>query len=64
MMAVANFRLKAALLTGSAMLGLAMAQPAAAQKVTIAIGGSVTSLDPHFYNASPTTAPPRISSSG
>ncbi|MBC9180367.1 ABC transporter substrate-binding protein [Pseudoroseomonas ludipueritiae] len=52
-MAVANFRLKAALLMGSAMLSLAMAQPAAAQNVTIAIGGSVTSLDPHFYNASP-----------
>jgi peptide/nickel transport system substrate-binding protein len=52
-MAVAYFRLKSALLMGSAALGLAAAQPAAAQNVTIAIGGSVTSLDPHFYNASP-----------
>lgn len=44
--------LRSALLLGAAALGLA-AQPAAAQNVTIAIGGSVTSLDPHFYNASP-----------
>ena len=33
-------------------LGLAAA-PAAAQNLTIGIGGSPTSIDPHFYNASP-----------
>jgi peptide/nickel transport system substrate-binding protein len=45
--------LKTTLLLGAASFGLALAQPAAAQDLTIAIGGSVTSLDPHFYNASP-----------
>ncbi|WP_135467408.1 ABC transporter substrate-binding protein [Crenalkalicoccus roseus] len=43
----------------AAALGLALAAPAAAQApaqgqpLTIGIGGSPTSLDPHFYNASP-----------
>ena len=46
--------LRSSLLLGGAALALALAtQPAQAQKLTIAIGGSVTSLDPHFYNASP-----------
>ena len=34
-------------------LSPALAVPAAAQNLTIGIGGSPTSLDPHFYNASP-----------
>jgi peptide/nickel transport system substrate-binding protein len=47
-------RLKPALLMGAATFALAaLSQPVMAQNVTIAIGGSVTSLDPHFYNASP-----------
>ncbi|WP_200845248.1 ABC transporter substrate-binding protein [Roseomonas sp. 18066] len=43
------------MLGAAALLGLAAALPgqAAAQKLTIAIAGSVTSMDPHFYNASP-----------
>jgi peptide/nickel transport system substrate-binding protein len=45
--------LRSTLLLSAAALGLAALQPAAAQNITIAIGGSVTSLDPHFYNASP-----------
>ncbi|MBR0645785.1 ABC transporter substrate-binding protein [Plastoroseomonas hellenica] len=40
-----------ALVTALALLPLAA--PAGAQNLTIGIGGSVTSLDPHFYNASP-----------
>ena len=52
-MSLAPSRLKTALLLGAATLALATAQPLAAQNLTIAIGGSVTSLDPHFYNASP-----------
>ena len=40
------------LLLASALL-LGGAGGAAAQNLTIAIGGSPTSLDPHFYNASP-----------
>ncbi|WP_370751247.1 ABC transporter substrate-binding protein [Teichococcus oryzae] len=46
---------RAALLGASALLAASAiaAVPAAAQNLTIAIGGSVTSLDPHFYNASP-----------
>ncbi|MDB5371257.1 MAG: transporter substrate-binding protein [Roseomonas sp.] len=52
-MPIAISRFKSALFMGAAMLGLAAAQPAIAQNLTIAIGGSVTSLDPHFYNASP-----------
>ncbi|HEY4251355.1 MAG TPA: ABC transporter substrate-binding protein [Roseomonas sp.] len=32
---------------------LPLAAPAAAQNLTIGIGGAVTSLDPHFYNAAP-----------
>ncbi|MCQ4160903.1 ABC transporter substrate-binding protein [Roseomonas sp. GC11] len=43
-----------ALMLGAAALALLAAAPRAeAQNLTIAIGGSVTSLDPHFYNASP-----------
>ncbi|MBO1076310.1 ABC transporter substrate-binding protein [Roseomonas marmotae] len=49
-------RLKITLSVGVAALGLMVAQPAMAQKLTIAIGGSVTSLDPHFYNASPNSS--------
>ncbi|UFN49375.1 ABC transporter substrate-binding protein [Roseomonas sp. OT10] len=41
------------LLGGAALAVPLAATPATAQTVTIAIGGSVTSLDPHFYNASP-----------
>jgi peptide/nickel transport system substrate-binding protein len=52
-MPIALARFKPALLMGAALLGLAATQPAMAQNLTIAIGGSVTSLDPHFYNASP-----------
>jgi peptide/nickel transport system substrate-binding protein len=52
-MSVSLPRLKSALLMGAAGLGLVFAQPVLAQNLTIAIGGSVTSLDPHFYNASP-----------
>ena len=37
----------------TAALALGIAAPAAAQNLTIGIGGSPTSLDPHFYNASP-----------
>src|SRR5690606_34105526 len=44
------------LLLGVALLGLGVAQPAMAQNLTIAIGGSVTSIDPHFYNASPNSS--------
>jgi peptide/nickel transport system substrate-binding protein len=46
---------RSALLLGGAVLalGLGAAPAARAQNLTIAIGGSVTSLDPHFYNASP-----------
>lgn len=40
-------------LAAVAALALASAAPAAAQNLTIGIGGSPTSLDPHFYNASP-----------
>ncbi|MBR0645784.1 ABC transporter substrate-binding protein [Plastoroseomonas hellenica] len=40
-----------ALLASFALLPLAM--PAAAQTLTIGIGGAVTSLDPHFHNAAP-----------
>jgi peptide/nickel transport system substrate-binding protein len=48
-------RFRSALLLGGAVLalGLGAAPAARAQNLTIAIGGSVTSLDPHFYNASP-----------
>jgi peptide/nickel transport system substrate-binding protein len=46
-------RAKVALMLGTALVALAAAGPLAAQNLTIAIGGSVTSLDPHFYNASP-----------
>ena len=44
------------MLGAAALLGavaLALPGQAAAQKLTIAIGGAVTSMDPHFYNASP-----------
>ncbi|MCI0752618.1 ABC transporter substrate-binding protein [Teichococcus vastitatis] len=46
---------RATLLAGSALFATSAfaAAPAAAQNLTIAIGGAVTSLDPHFYNASP-----------
>ncbi len=37
----------------ASVLTIGVAGPAAAQNLTIAIGGSPTSLDPHFYNASP-----------
>ncbi|MGG5807921.1 ABC transporter substrate-binding protein [Falsiroseomonas sp. CW058] len=33
-----------------------LAAPAAGQTLTIATGGSITSLDPHFFNASPNNA--------
>ncbi len=35
---------------------LAMVGPAGAQTLTIATGGSATSLDPHFFNAAPNSA--------
>ncbi len=35
---------------------LAAAAPAAAQTLSIGIGGSITSADPHFYNAAPNAA--------
>jgi peptide/nickel transport system substrate-binding protein len=45
---------RAALRRASLAVALALAAaPAAAQNLTIGIGGSPTSLDPHFYNASP-----------
>ena len=37
----------------AAMAALPLAVPAAAQTLNIAIGGAITSVDPHFYNASP-----------
>jgi len=37
----------------AAALAVGLALPAGAQNLTIGIGGSPTSLDPHFYNASP-----------
>ena len=37
-------------------LAIAVAAPAAGQTLTIGIGGSPTSLDPHFYNASPNSS--------
>ncbi|MCC7347700.1 MAG: ABC transporter substrate-binding protein [Variibacter sp.] len=46
-------RLAAAL---AACLAAAGAVPAAGQSLTIATGGSITSLDPHFFNASPNNA--------
>ncbi|MFT8244657.1 ABC transporter substrate-binding protein [Roseomonas sp. BN140053] len=43
-----------AALNAAALAAAALAAtPAGAQTLTIAIGGSITSLDPHFYNASP-----------
>jgi peptide/nickel transport system substrate-binding protein len=39
-----------------AMLGALAALPAAAQSLTIGAGAPITSLDPHFYNASPNTS--------
>ncbi len=33
-----------------------LALPAAAQTLTVATGGAITSLDPHFFNASPNNA--------
>ncbi|MFC3125597.1 ABC transporter substrate-binding protein [Pseudoroseomonas globiformis] len=49
---------RAALAAGAAALAVPAATPRrasaqGARTLTIAIGGSVTSLDPHFYNASP-----------
>jgi len=35
---------------------LLLAPPAAAQSLTLGTGGSATSLDPHFFNASPNSA--------
>jgi peptide/nickel transport system substrate-binding protein len=43
------------LMIAAAMAG-GMALPAGAQTLTIATGGSITSLDPHFFNASPNNA--------
>jgi peptide/nickel transport system substrate-binding protein len=40
----------------AALLTACLAAPAAAQNLTIATGGSITSLDPHFFNASPNNA--------
>jgi peptide/nickel transport system substrate-binding protein len=34
----------------------ALAMPASAQTLSIGVGGAVTSLDPHFFNASPNSA--------
>jgi peptide/nickel transport system substrate-binding protein len=38
------------------LLSAALAAPAGAQTLTIATGGAITSLDPHFFNASPNNA--------
>jgi peptide/nickel transport system substrate-binding protein len=35
---------------------LALSAPAVAQNLTIATGGSVTSVDPHFFNAAPNSS--------
>lgn len=37
----------------SALCAAALAAPVAAEDLTIGIGGTATSIDPHFYNASP-----------
>ncbi len=50
-MTTARPSLRATLLAAAACL--ALAGQASAQNLTIGIGGSPTSLDPHFYNASP-----------
>jgi peptide/nickel transport system substrate-binding protein len=40
----------------AAALAVVLAAPAGAQTLTIASGGAITSLDPHFFNASPNNA--------
>jgi peptide/nickel transport system substrate-binding protein len=40
----------------AAVLAFGMASAAAGQTLTVATGGSITSLDPHFFNASPNNA--------
>jgi len=37
----------------SALVAAALAGPVAAEDLTIGVGGTATSIDPHFYNASP-----------
>lgn len=48
------------MITGRALLAalalLPLTVPAEAQTLTIGVGGSVTSLDPHFYNAAPNSS--------
>jgi peptide/nickel transport system substrate-binding protein len=43
-------------LAGAALAAALVAGPAAAQNLTIATGGSVTSVDPHFFNAAPNSS--------
>jgi peptide/nickel transport system substrate-binding protein len=40
----------------AATLAMVLAAPAGAQTLTIASGGAITSLDPHFFNAAPNNA--------
>jgi peptide/nickel transport system substrate-binding protein len=40
----------------AALLATPLAAPALAQNLTIATGGSVTSVDPHFFNAAPNSS--------
>lgn len=42
-----------AALLATALAGPAALRPAAAQDLTLAVGGSVTSIDPHFHNLGP-----------
>jgi peptide/nickel transport system substrate-binding protein len=49
-------RLAAALVLIAAPAALLPAAPARGQNLTIATGGSATSLDPHFFNAAPNSA--------
>ncbi|MBV1799119.1 ABC transporter substrate-binding protein [Siccirubricoccus sp. G192] len=44
---------RSATLAAALLAALSTAAPAAAQTLNIGIGGAVTSVDPHFYNASP-----------
>ena len=50
-------RMRTAFTLAATVLGLAqMPSPAAAQKLTIAVGGAFTSLDPHYHNLGPNNA--------
>jgi peptide/nickel transport system substrate-binding protein len=40
----------------AAMVAAGLAAPVSAQNLTIATGGAITSLDPHFFNAAPNNA--------